>query len=148
MVIQLLVEFTRLQHDPGTALPTRYGSGRFTSTPAGDENLIAMTLPTTPKGMALVQQGSGVKINGIYYWSDEMRKSGLFGSKVPVRYDPLNLAVAYAYVSEQWVKCISVHVEAFQGRSEKELRQRFNRGPVRESLRKVFSTDRLRAVAK
>jgi hypothetical protein len=22
-----------------------------------------------------------VKINGIYYWSDEMRKSGLFGSK-------------------------------------------------------------------
>src|SRR6266404_4244216 len=87
-----------------------------------DENLIAMTLPTTPKGTAIIQQGSGVKINGIYYWSDEMRKPGLFGSKVPVRYDPFNLAGAYAYISGRWVKCISVHAEAFQGRSEKELK--------------------------
>jgi hypothetical protein len=38
------------------------------------------------------------------------------------RGDKLLFALAfYAYLDHQWVKCISVHAVAFQGRSEKEL---------------------------
>jgi hypothetical protein len=48
-----------------------------------------------------------------------------------VRYDPFDLGVAYAYVQDRWVRCISQYYAQFQGYSEKarllaaaELRQR------------------------
>jgi putative transposase len=80
-----------------------------------------MTFPSTPRGKAKVQPGLGVKINYIYYWSDEMRNPKMEMQKVPVRFDPYNLAVAYAYLNGRWVKCVSSTPEVFEGRSQKEL---------------------------
>jgi hypothetical protein len=88
--------------------------------PYNQEFLIA-TLPTTPKGSAVVAVGRGVKINNIYYWSDSFREPGIESESVPVRYDPFDLGTAYAFVRNRWVVCRSEHFAAFQGRSEKEV---------------------------
>jgi hypothetical protein len=40
---------------------------------------------------------------------------------VAVRYDPFDAGVAYAYVRNRWVRCISELYTRFQGRSQKEL---------------------------
>jgi transposase InsO family protein len=86
-----------------------------------DQEFLIATLPTTPKGTALVAVGRGVKINQIYYWSDRFLEPGIENESVPVRYDPFDLGTAYAYVRKQWVACRSQHFGAFQGRSEKEV---------------------------
>ncbi|MCP6761148.1 MAG: Mu transposase C-terminal domain-containing protein [Fischerella sp. CENA71] len=79
------------------------------------------TRPSTPKGQALVQPGQGIKLNYLYYWSDAFRNPEVEKTKVPVRYDPFDIGVAYAYVQGRWVKCISQYYSTFVGRSEKEL---------------------------
>jgi putative transposase len=60
-----------------------------------------------PKGTAQVEPGRGVKINYVYYWSDEFRPATMEHSQVPVRYDPFDIGTAYAFVQGRWVPCIS-----------------------------------------
>lgn len=86
-----------------------------------DQEFLIATLPTTPKGRAVVAVGRGVKVNRIYYWSDRFREPGVEGEAVPVRYDPFDAGTAYAFVRNQWVACRSEHFAAFQGRSQKEV---------------------------
>ncbi len=88
---------------------------------AYDENFYILTLPTTSTGKAKVQSGSGVKINYIYYWSNMFRDPQVENTSVPVRYDPFDAGIAYAFVQGQWVHCISQNYADFRGRSEKEL---------------------------
>ena len=87
---------------------------------AYDESFIMLTLPTTPKGEATVIPQRGVKIHYIHYWSQSFRDRTVEGTKVPVRYDPFNAGVAYAYVKRRWVQCVS-ESPALNGRSEKEM---------------------------
>ncbi len=89
------------------------------------------TRPSTRKGTATVQPGKGVKINRIYYWHDALRHPEVERTPVPVRYDPFDIGVAYAYVQHRWVRCISQYFAQLHGYSEKalllasaELRQR------------------------
>jgi len=89
-----------------------------------DEEFLMATRPSTRKGDALVQPGKGIKVNYLYYWSDSFRSPEVERTRVPVRYDPFDVGVAYAYINEGlgcWVKCISQYYSVFSGRSEKEL---------------------------
>jgi putative transposase len=86
-----------------------------------DEEFLMTTRPSTLKGEATVQPGKGIKVNYLYYWSDAFRNPEVERTKVPVRYDPFDVGVAYAYVQGRWVKCISQYYRVFEGRSEKEL---------------------------
>jgi transposase InsO family protein len=86
-----------------------------------DQEFLVATLPTTPKGTAVVAARRGVKINHIYYWSGNFREPGVENETVPVRYDPFDAGTAYAFVGKQWVVCQSEHFAAFRGRSEKEV---------------------------
>lgn len=86
-----------------------------------DEEFLMMTRPSTIKGHAVIQPGQGIKVNYIYYWSDAFRNPQVERAQVPVRYDPFDMGVAYAYVQGRWVKCISQYYSIFAGRSEKEL---------------------------
>lgn len=61
---------------------------RMHSTINYDDTFRFFSLPTTPKGTAKVEPGRGVKINYVYYWSDEFRPASLEHTQVPVRYDP------------------------------------------------------------
>jgi putative transposase len=86
-----------------------------------DEDFLITTLPTTPKGIAKVVPGRGVKVNQIHYWSDRFRNPAVEGTHVAVRYDPFDAGAAYAYVERQWVRCCSEYHTVFQGRSQKEI---------------------------
>ncbi len=82
-----------------------------------DEQFKILTLPTNSKGTAKVIPGKGVRINYQDYWTDEFYS--VENQSVPVRYDPLDYGVAYAYINNHWVKCLSNYYLKFQGYSEK-----------------------------
>ncbi len=88
-----------------------------------DDAFIYSTLPSTPTGEAKVQVSRGVKIHNIYYWTkdDSFRNSHVEGTKVPVRYDPLDVGHAYAYVGGRWRECLSEYHAQLHGRSAREI---------------------------
>ena len=86
-----------------------------------DREFFIMTLPTTSIGTAQVLPGRGVKIHCIYYWSDLFHDPEVERKQVPVRYDPIDAGVAFAFVKGQWVQCHSEHYAILHGHSEREL---------------------------
>ncbi len=82
-----------------------------------DDNFQILTLPTTSTGKAKVQSSMGIKINYIYYWANIFRDPEIEKTYVPIRYDPFDAGIAYAYVRGYWVKCTSQYFADFQGRS-------------------------------
>lgn len=86
-----------------------------------DDDFRMFTFPTTPKTTAKVQPGQGVKVRNIYYWSDAFRNPAVERTQVPVRYDPFDAGLAFAYVLGQWVECHSEWYSVFHNRSEREL---------------------------
>ncbi|MBT0663656.1 DDE-type integrase/transposase/recombinase [Geobacter pelophilus] len=74
---------------------------------AYDDSFMMMTRPTPPKGTALVVPSKGVKINNIFYWCDAFRSRVIEKTRVPVRYEPFNIGIAYAYVNGTWQICRS-----------------------------------------
>lgn len=87
-----------------------------------NQDFIMTTLPTTTKGTAKVQPNRGVCLNSLYYWTEAFRDRGIENSQVPVRYDPFNAGLAYAFVHGRWQACISEHYACFRGRSEREIK--------------------------
>ncbi|MEH6913938.1 TnsA endonuclease N-terminal domain-containing protein [Priestia megaterium] len=87
-----------------------------------DDVFKIMTLPTTGRGCAKVQIGMGVKINYIYYWSDIFKDSSVEETRVPVRFDPFDIGIAYVFVKGKWIQCISQYYTLFKGRTENELK--------------------------
>jgi hypothetical protein len=100
-----------------------------------DETFILSTLPTTSRGQAKVEPNQGIKINYLYYWSEAFRSRSVEGQTIPVRYDPFDASVAYAFIrnarsgasdsateSGRWVRCLSEYYSRFKGRSEREIR--------------------------
>jgi len=88
---------------------------------AYDEDFRLWTLPTTARGQARVVPSKGVKLNHVFYWASALRDPEVEGSVVPVRYDPYDAGVAYAFVRNRWVQCISEHYSTLRGKSEREL---------------------------
>ncbi len=88
---------------------------------AYDADFRMLTLPSTQKGTAKLQPGRGVRVHYLYYWSDAFVDPQAEGTHVPVRYDPFDAGVAYAFVKKRWVRCISEHYARFTGRSEREI---------------------------
>ena len=86
-----------------------------------DEDFRLATLPTTAKGTARLQPRLGVKIHHIYYWSEAFLDPELERAALPIRFDPFDAGVAYAFVKGRWVRCISEHYARLAGRSEREI---------------------------
>jgi transposase InsO family protein len=80
-----------------------------------------LCLPSTKTGVATVIPGQGLKIGYLYYRHALMRNPANARIKVPVRYDPFNLAIAYAYIEGQWRLCESEHSGLFEGKTEREI---------------------------
>ena len=104
-------------------------------------DFIIMCLPTTTKGTAKVDSSRGVKINHIYYWSPEFRSPKFANKQVEVRYDPFQISMAMAWLSDHWVECQSEYAIEFQNRTEKEikdatqeLRAKFKRAGKRRAI--------------
>jgi putative transposase len=86
-----------------------------------DREFLIHTLPTTARGTAKVVPGKGVQIHYLFYWSDVFRDPEVERENIPVRYDPFDAGISYAFVKGQWAECHSEHYVVFQGRSEKEV---------------------------
>ncbi|MBE4906944.1 TnsA endonuclease N-terminal domain-containing protein [Bacillus luteolus] len=87
-----------------------------------DETFKMLTLPTTKKGTAKVVVGQGVKINYFYYWAEVFLHPDVEGENIPIRYDPYNIGIAYAYVNNYWVMLNSENFSTLANRTEKELK--------------------------
>jgi putative transposase len=86
-----------------------------------DREFFILTLPTTPVGTAQVLPGRGVKIHYICYWSDLFQDPEVERKQVPVRYDPFDAGIAFAFVKGQWVQCHSEYYAILRGHTEKEM---------------------------
>lgn len=86
-----------------------------------NQDVIALTCPTTDKGTARISP-QGVKIRYEYFSCPALADRRLFGTSVPVRYDPFDCGHAYAYVDGAWHECFSQHYAIFQGYSERAMR--------------------------
>jgi len=86
-----------------------------------DDEFRYLSLASTRKGMAKVEQGRGVKINYVYYSTKYFALPGVEGSSVPVRYDPFDVGSAFAYVQGNWVKCLSEYHLQLRGHTEREI---------------------------
>ena len=87
-----------------------------------DDTFKFLTMATTPKGMARIQPGLGVKIRYFYYWAEDMRNPQWERKEVPVRYDQEDIGVAYVRLTGRWVRCISAYYDSLKGISDKQLR--------------------------
>ena len=86
-----------------------------------NEEFLMLTLPTTAKGTAKVMPSRGVKINHVYYWCEAFRDPEVQCAAVPIRYDPFDAGLAYAFVRKQWLQCHSEYYAVLKGRSEREI---------------------------
>jgi len=113
-----------------------------------DEAFVRDTCPSTAKGSAKVQRGSGIKVNHFYYWNNDFRNPEVVGTSVPVRYDPFDIGVVYAYMQGHWIVCRSPYHSTLEGHTEKELliaTQEFRRRARREQISANVSAARLAA---
>ncbi|MDP1956275.1 MAG: transposase family protein [Polaromonas sp.] len=94
------------------------GSGRVERRIAYNRDFLISTCPTTKAGQAKVQ-ADGVKINYLYYSCPTLRLA--YGKKVPVRFDPGDMSIAYALVEGQWLALTSRYANTLKGRTEREL---------------------------
>ncbi|WP_164976294.1 Mu transposase C-terminal domain-containing protein [Oleiharenicola lentus] len=81
-----------------------------------------LTLPSTKSGVAKVHAQKGVHINYLDYWNSAFTDPKLEGTQVPVRYDPWDSSVAYAFVHGAWLPCISSHAMLFKNYSQRALK--------------------------
>jgi len=86
-----------------------------------DEDFRMLTLPSTRKGTAKLQPRLGVKINYLFYWSEAFLDPTVEGTQIPVRFDPFDAGLAYAFVRGRWVRCLSEYYATFAGCSEREI---------------------------
>jgi putative transposase len=84
------------------------------------EEFIMLTRPTTRTGQAKVDPSRGITVNWLHYWNPAFRNSEVAGSVVPVRYEPYDMGVVYAFVRDQWLECIADEYAHVHERSERE----------------------------
>lgn len=86
-----------------------------------DEAFRISTLPTTRKGTCKVVPGKGIKIRHVWYWCNDFARPGVEGTEIPVKLEPWDISVAYAYIDGEWVQAISAYALILRNRSERQL---------------------------
>jgi putative transposase len=87
---------------------------------AYSEDFLMLTRPTTRTGQAKISSSRGMMVNSLHYWNDQMRLPQVWGKIVPVRYEPYDMGVIYAFIEGQWLECIADAYGQVHGRSERE----------------------------
>lgn len=87
---------------------------------AYSEAFLMQTRPTTRTGVAKISASRGITVNGLQYWNERMHAQDLAGHTVPVRFEPYDMGIIYAFIDGQWLECIADQYAQVHGRSEKE----------------------------
>jgi putative transposase len=88
---------------------------------AYDDLFLKETMPTSRAEKGKIQKGKGIKLFGHYYQNEVFSARELVGQSVPIRYDPFDIGILYAFVQNQWLPCQSQFYAQLSGRSEREL---------------------------
>jgi hypothetical protein len=86
-----------------------------------DFKILSLPAPSGRGGRRKIRRSDGIQVNYIQYWCDVFKDPRLWNRSVPVRYDPFNIDVAYAYVGSTWHQCRSRHSHLLRYRTEREL---------------------------
>src|SRR3989454_8515415 len=84
------------------------------------EDFVMLTRPSTATGVVKIHPSRGITVNGLHYWHESMRLADRSGKSVPVRYEPFDVGLVYAYIGGQWIECIADTFVQVHGRSERE----------------------------
>src|SRR5947209_19946884 len=87
---------------------------------AYSEAFLMQTRATTRTGKAKMSRGRGITSNGLQYWHERMMASDVAGKSVPVRFEPYDMGVAYAYIDGEWREWIADAYAQVHGRRQKE----------------------------
>jgi putative transposase len=96
----------------------RIGGARAHKRNPYDELFILSTLPAGRREKVKVRPGKGILVNHFLYMCPEFRDPRVVNTYVLVRYDPFDIAVAYAYVNKRWVECLSEYHQILRGYTE------------------------------
>ena len=88
---------------------------------AYDDVFLKETMPTSRSEKGKIRSGKGIKLFGHYYQNEVFAARELAGQSVPIRYDPFDIGILYAFVQNQWIPCKSQFYAQLAGRSEREL---------------------------
>src|SRR5258706_14799685 len=83
------------------------------------EDFLMLARPMTRTGQAKIFSSRGITVNSLHYWHEQMRSPQVWGKTVPVRYEPYDMGVAYAFIEGQWLECIGGEYAQVHGRSER-----------------------------
>ncbi|WP_342559806.1 TnsA endonuclease N-terminal domain-containing protein [Psychrobacillus sp. FSL W7-1457] len=87
-----------------------------------DETFILTTLPAPKAKTRKVHPGQGIKLSYSYYWCEQFRNPKIEATELEVKYDPFNIGIAYAFIDNQWVKCLSEQYKYLNGKTEKQIK--------------------------
>ena len=73
--------------------------------------ILLLPIPRRSRGLAKVQKRVGVQIGYYRYWNNLFNDPQLEGKFIPVRYDPLNRVIAYAWIRGRWHICTCRELE-------------------------------------
>ena len=68
-----------------------------------DENFLILSMPQ-PKNPTRKIHSFGIAVNGLRYWSEEIRDYAYDGNRYEVKYDPHNVNSAYIFIDKRWVE--------------------------------------------
>jgi putative transposase len=87
-----------------------------------DDTLRKLTLPLVDgDGTAKIQAKDGVQVSAILYWNDVFDSDELTGTRVPVRWDPLDVTRVYAFVRGQWHECLALKLQRLREKTPEQL---------------------------
>ena len=78
--------------------------------------------PPYRRDTAMVNPRTGITVEYITYWHDDMLADDVRGTRVPVRVDPFDCGHVAAFIRGRWVLCRSERPADFEGLSRRELR--------------------------
>jgi putative transposase len=70
---------------------------------------LMQTRPTTRTGVAKIHASRGITINGLQYWNERMHATDIAGRSVPVRFEPYDMGIVFAFIDGQWLECVAVN---------------------------------------
>ena len=87
-----------------------------------DRTFQKLTLPLVDgDGTAKIQANDGVQVSAILYWNDIFDTTDMIGSRVPVRWDPLDVTHVYAFVQGEWHECNAPKLQSLRKKTQEEL---------------------------
>ena len=122
--------YPRLRHGSLGASPRevyeqdRFRSGARSARYARADRALRVLLAVTPDsgGTRKVDPARGIVVDHLRYWHADFARGDVGGSVVRVKVDPLDCAVAYAWVRGNWVTCSLADGSAdLGGRSRKQI---------------------------